>query len=326
MTRLSTRPAFSIQRGMTLIELMIGMLLGLIVVGGVLGIFIANSEAHRRTDDLARIQENARVAIQLMSRSMREAGGNPCGLPPDKGLIFHSAEVPTSNWWSGGNDFRSAFVGFANGSQFPISGSVTGSDAVITISGNAFVKTVTGDNPPDGVMHISANRGLANNDILFACSTDRGYGVVFRTTGVSGSGTNWSISRATPFNGAVAGMKATALGKINAEGWFVGNNGRGGTSLFRAFIGDNGQPEEIAPDVSAMRITYLLPNANQYVAANQIDVGDWPNIVAAYIELTLARNAANQTTLQRTVGLTVNLRNRFDWNLNRGNSNEGNQP
>jgi hypothetical protein len=108
----------------------------------------------------------------------------------------------------------------------------------------------------------------------------------------------------------------TTLGKINAEGWFVGQNTRGGTSLFRAFIGDGGQPEEIAPDVSAMRITYLLPSANQYVPANLVGNGHWPSVIAAYIELDISRNAGNGTTIQRTVGLTVNLRNRF--NLNTG--------
>ncbi|MDR2882119.1 MAG: prepilin-type N-terminal cleavage/methylation domain-containing protein, partial [Azoarcus sp.] len=113
MNRSSARPAPLIQRGMTLIELMIAMLLGLIVVGGVLGIFVANSETHRQTDDLARIQENARVAVQLMGHSMREAAGNPCGIPPGNGLIFNAAGAPAAQWWSGGADFAGAFVGFA---------------------------------------------------------------------------------------------------------------------------------------------------------------------------------------------------------------------
>jgi len=313
MTRLSARPAPSVQRGMTLVELMIAMLLGLVIVGGVLGVFAANNETQRRTGDLARIQENARVSVQFMGRSMREAGGNPCGLPPGKGLIRHATEVLSSNWWSGGDDFRSALLGYANGSGFPANGTVTmvsNSDAVITISGNAFVKTVTADAPPGGTMRIPSSRGLANGDVLFACDTNRGRGMVFRTAGISASGTEWSVSRTTPFDGAT--LHATALGKIDAEGWFVGQNARGGTSLFRAFIG--GQPEEIAPDVSAMRITYLLPGADQYVAANLIDADDWPNVIAAYIELALSRSAGNQTTIDRTVGLTVNLRNRPDLN------------
>ncbi|MCL2162520.1 MAG: prepilin-type N-terminal cleavage/methylation domain-containing protein [Betaproteobacteria bacterium] len=329
MSRLPVCPALSIQRGMTLIELMISMLLGLIVVGGVLGIFVANSETSRRTADLSRIQENARVSVQFMGRSMREAGGNPCGLPAGAGLILHTTQAPTSNWWSGGDDFTSAFIGFAEGNSFPANGAVTmvaDSDALITVSGNTFVKAVIDDDPTTQTMLVPSKEGFADGDILFACSTDKGRGVVFGTGGITASGANWSVARATPFEGAeVKSMPSTALGRINAEGWFVGENAWGGTSLFRAFNGDNGQPEEIAQDVSAMRITYLLPNANQYVAANQISNADWPNVIAAYIELTITRSAGNQTNIERSVGLTVNLRNRSGWSSS-SDPNEADPP
>ena len=327
MIRSPSPPAPSRLRGLTLIELMIAMLLGLIVVGGVLGIFVANSETHRRTDDLARIQENARASVQFMGRAMREAGGNPCGLPSAMGLIFHTAEAPAGSWWSGGDDFTSSFIGYAGGNGFPANGSVTmvaGSDALVTVSGNSFVKAVISDSPPAGAMIVPSSNGLAPGDILFACSTSKGRGVLFKAGGISASASNWSVSRTSPFDGQINAMNATALGKVNAEGWFVGENARGGTSLFRAFIGDNGKPEEIAPDVSAMQITYLLPNANQYVAASHIAHSAWPSVIAAYIELTVSRSAANGTTIKRKVGLTVNLRNRFD--LNEGNPGGGNSP
>jgi len=329
MTRLPAHPAPSIQRGMTLIEMMIAMLLGLIVIGGVMGIFISSSETNRRTDDLARIQENARTSMLFISRSLREAGGNPCGLPPGMGLIFLDMpnNIPGSSWWLGGDDFKSSLVGYASGSGFPANGNVTmvsGSDAIISVSGSASAKTVISDEPPGGAMTIPSGDGLTKDNILFACSINKGLGVIFEAGGISKSGTNWSVARKTPFNGAVENMPVTALGKINAEGWFVGQNARGGTSLYRAFIGDNGQPEEIAQDVSSMRITYLLSKANQYVAASQIDNGSWTDVIAAYIELTITRNADSETTIQRTVGLTVNLRNRI--NFDESDPDENNPP
>jgi type IV pilus assembly protein PilW len=297
---------------------MISMLLGLIVVGGVLGIFVANSETYRRTDDLARIQENARVAEQFMNRSMREAGGNPCGLPSNMSLIFHGSDVSTGSWWSGGEDFKSSFRGYAGGNGFPARGGVemvAGSDAFIAVSGNSFAKAVISDSPPGGSMNIHSKEGFAENDILFACSENKGLGVVFKAGGISASGTNWQVKRATPFGGTVAGMAATALGKISAEGWFVGKNTRGGTSLFRAFIGDGGQPEEIASDVSSMSIQYLLPDKDEYVAANEItNEADWSGVVAAYIELTISKKTGNDQPIVRTVGMTINLRNRFELN------------
>jgi type IV pilus assembly protein PilW len=313
------RPALFIQRGLTLIELMVSMTLGLIVVGGILGIFAANSETRRHMDDLSRIQENARVAIQLISRSMREAGGNPCGIPPGTGLILNTAEAPISSWWSGGKDFTSALMGYANGTGFPANGSVTmvpNSDAIIAVSANTSTTTVINDTPPNGAMIISTNKGLADGDILFACSTNSGRGVLFQAGAITVVDEDTlSVNRASSFAGEVANMKVTALGKISAEGWFVGNNERGGTSLFRAFIRNYGQPgqEEIAPDVSAMRVTYLLPNTNLYVAANQIPAGSWSNVTAAHIDLTITRTQnPSASPITRTVGLTIKFRNRLE--------------
>ena len=314
MTRV--RPTPFLQRGLTLVELMIAMLLGLIVISGVLGIFVANSETHRRTSDLSRIQENARVAVQLMGQSMREAGGNPCGLPPGvSGLFHYMPNNMTDNWWSGGTDFSTSFIGFrGTDNSFTANGSVTKvatSDALIIVSGNAFVKTVINDTPPGGAIIVPDNRGIATGDILFACNPDVGRSAIFAAGTIAPSGTNWSVARAAPFSGAVAGMTAASLSRLNAEAWFVGENGRGGTSLYRAFIGSN-QPEEVAQDVTDMQITYLMAGENQYDFANTISSANrWTDVIAAHIELTVARRVDASTNIERTVALTVNLRNRF---------------
>lgn len=70
------KPA-SAERGFTLIELMIAMLLSLIVIAVVGGLFLANSNTFRATDDASRLQENGRFAMQTLSRVVRQAGHIP---------------------------------------------------------------------------------------------------------------------------------------------------------------------------------------------------------------------------------------------------------
>jgi len=114
-------------RGLTLVELMISMLIGMIVVAGTVGIFFANSLTQRRTDDLSRIQESARAAFELMGRSLREAGGNACGVPESSITGLNG-----SDWWKDGPGLR----GYAAGT-FPAKGGLTpasGSDALVVIS------------------------------------------------------------------------------------------------------------------------------------------------------------------------------------------------
>lgn len=66
------------QRGLSLIELMIAMLIGLVLVLGVVQVFIASRSAYALSQGLARVQENGRFAVDYLSRDIRMAGHMGC--------------------------------------------------------------------------------------------------------------------------------------------------------------------------------------------------------------------------------------------------------
>lgn len=66
------------QRGLTLIELMIAMLLGVFLIGGVLQIFVSTKQTYRMQENLARLQENGRFAMNFLERDIRMAGYRSC--------------------------------------------------------------------------------------------------------------------------------------------------------------------------------------------------------------------------------------------------------
>jgi type IV pilus assembly protein PilW len=66
------------QRGLTLVELMIAMILGLFLIGGLLQIFISSKQTYRMQEALSRLQENGRFAIDFMTRDIRLAGFKGC--------------------------------------------------------------------------------------------------------------------------------------------------------------------------------------------------------------------------------------------------------
>src|SRR5690606_29784673 len=66
------------QRGVTLVELMVAMLLGLILTGGAIQVFIGNRAAYDFNEGLARLQENGRFAIDSLSFRTRMAGYFGC--------------------------------------------------------------------------------------------------------------------------------------------------------------------------------------------------------------------------------------------------------
>jgi type IV pilus assembly protein PilW len=62
------------QRGLTLVELMIAMTLGLMIVGSVLGVYVGASRNLSQNDRHARMQENARYALRAIAEDVVMAG------------------------------------------------------------------------------------------------------------------------------------------------------------------------------------------------------------------------------------------------------------
>lgn len=65
-------------RGFTLVELMISMLLGLILVGGIYSVFTENAQTSRFVQGSSRVQENARFALSELVSHARMIGYMGC--------------------------------------------------------------------------------------------------------------------------------------------------------------------------------------------------------------------------------------------------------
>ena len=74
MTRIR-RPA---QQGLTLIELLVAMVLGLLVAAGIVTVFSSTSNSSKAQTQLARLQEEGRYAITRLTGDLRMANGHYC--------------------------------------------------------------------------------------------------------------------------------------------------------------------------------------------------------------------------------------------------------
>ena len=83
------------QRGITLIELMISMLLGLVLIAGIVQIFIGNRVTYQFTQGLGSIQENARFTLDHIAFNARMSGYRGC-----------LADIAIFNNLNGPNTFR----------------------------------------------------------------------------------------------------------------------------------------------------------------------------------------------------------------------------
>lgn len=319
--------------GFSLVELMVAMVLGLLVSGSAVGIFISNRQANRATDSLSRIQENARTAFELMARDVREAGGNPCG----RNLLVTSViNGAGANWW---DSLANPVIGYDDGIPFPDDDGtrVAGTDAIEIKSAEPGSLTVTEHDPVAAEFKVNTvNHGLNDGDVAVAC--DGSQATVFQITNAS-PGTNVTVvhntgATVTPGNcskGLGFPTVCSAVGnsyqygansvltKLRARRWFIGNNLRGDRSLYQAALRTTGgvavvTNEEITEGVRDMQITYLFGTGNDYVAANAVPAGAWNQVRAVRINLTMQGLEAvgtDGTALNRSLAQTVALRNRM---------------
>ena len=66
------------QRGLTIVEIMVAMVLSLILMAGVIEVFMGSKNTYRVNEALGRLQEEGRMALEFMSRDVRMAGYSGC--------------------------------------------------------------------------------------------------------------------------------------------------------------------------------------------------------------------------------------------------------
>lgn len=327
------------QFGFSLVELMVALVLGLIIIGGVINIFTSNQQIFRTNEALGRLQENARISFELMAREIRQAGGNLCGVTRVANVLNNPGSAWSSNWAGGTvrgfDDTQPATNIIATGTTVP--GRVADTDAILVLSGGLDNEVRIRDhNPRSAVLHTAlGNHGIKAGEILMVC--DSGSAAIFQMTGPSSNNPDHIVhntGKAQPPGNCSKGLgyppvcesvgnsknfTGGSVTKLTASTWYVGNNSRGGRSLYR--ITPNGI-DEIAEGVVDMQIDYLLRTettgtlGSDWVTARAIT--DWTRsapqqVVAVRLRLTLntlASVGTDQRPVVRQLIHVVHLRNR----------------
>jgi len=91
------------QQGITLIELLISLSLGLMLLLGLLTLYMGNKKTYLLAQELARIQEDGRIAMHIISRDLRMAGYSGCGRSNEINLHTKQFNIANSliGWHAG---------------------------------------------------------------------------------------------------------------------------------------------------------------------------------------------------------------------------------
>ena len=308
------------QRGFTMVELMVALLLGLVLIGGVINVFLTSGQTLRVNQNLSRVHENARFAIEMFSREIREAGMVPCGSTLSANVLRGSGgSVP---WWA--STYDGMVRGFDDGqNSTAIKGfgastadRVGGTDALLILrpsSDEADLRRLASRDPAensftDASVISTAVKSRYDSRPALVCDGKSAALLQIGAASVSlgeydyGTGTyNCSMNLGSADAACATTTPRTfdagaQLTRWDPAFWYVGHNSRGTKSLYRMGIKLNSSTgavendvQEMVPDVENMEIDYLTRNrdndnvlATDWVAASAF-TGGWTSTTAEVV-------------------------------------------
>ena len=316
------------QSGLTLIELMIAMVLGLLVVLAAGGIFLSNQQASRSTQAVGYMQDASLFAFELIAKYVREAGGNACdaGLIPNVLATAAAGATPLgSNWFLA---FDHPLYGFeANAAGSPAH--QTGADVLQLIRMGDDVRTVSVQPAAVGpnFAYLPATPAIGAAQYVYVC--DHAVLGVFNSGSTEISGGTLAVpasgNTCTYFsrpNAATCGGTGIAyqydkyamLGTVQGVRWFTRDT-TNGPALFRQV--NDGAAEEVLRGVGNLQLSYLTP-AGYVLASDLLTATGWQEVRAVRITMDLVEEGrsgvgaagAGASQLSRRVEHVVTLRNR----------------
>ncbi|MBK9217167.1 MAG: prepilin-type N-terminal cleavage/methylation domain-containing protein [Uliginosibacterium sp.] len=236
-TRLSQRAG---ARGVTLVELMIAMVLGLLILAAVSAVYLSSKQTFRANDNLARVQENVRTAFDTLTHDIREAAFFGCaGQDTVKDLNFINALNNNTRLLF---DFKSPVFGYEAISttawnETPDSGDrrpLTGRDILVVRTVAEGGGPIVEQDKTNLRLSVSENSGIVVGDILLANNCKNV--AVFQATAVATNAKLDVISAGvgvqTPGNSINDFLKATPfkdgeLRRIVTRVYYVADNAAG---------------------------------------------------------------------------------------------------
>ncbi|MFC6634567.1 PilW family protein [Microbulbifer taiwanensis] len=291
------------QRGLSLIELMIGILLSSVLLLGVLQIFQSNSDTMRMQTAFSRVQESGRFAVDLLSREIRSA--DYWGCAPDLDSIENHLSAGSGFFASVGADGVQG-VNDAKSSEKVDSVDVVDGTDILILSGAVDACGGAGRmvDPTDSSaydLEVSSNCPVKKGQVVLVSNCKAGdVMVISAVNGDLGSG-NRTIEHDT---GAISGSTMTNTSSTLAQGYgadskillpyqrtyFIAESATGTNSLFVSDEDSNTQ--ELVPGIEDMQVSYGRDTTGNGVVNTWLDassdLGVMEDITAIKLQLLVA--------------------------------------
>lgn len=298
------------QKGFSLLEIMIALVLSSVVIGGTLSVFVNTKKSQRFTNALSQIQESGRFALEFLKHDVRMIGYQGCNSYGEPTVNIVSNVITQANFEA--NKFQGYEVksGWAAGTPFSSKiQAINGTDAIS-------LTRVTDFSSKNKLMAQSSNQIEVSNSPEITISpkahmlvmiSDCESADLFKVTSLSSDSNAIKLNHST--GSPIRKSYDTDSAKISSYRqviYFIGDtkrkNERGDPiyALYQAKAPFTTQhTQELIEGVENMQILYgeSLPSGNmRYVPANQTgpDI-NWRNVKSVKIALLMTTNQAVRT-------------------------------
>ena len=155
--------------GITLVELMIAMVLGILLIGAVIGVFLGTSQTYRTQEAMSKVQETGRFAIEILARDIRQVGFRGACMPDAtvNSLLDPSGAGYDATIFEFGTD---ALVGWhqeAGAFSAVMSGYVTGTDTILIKKSSSMDSRPTGNTPRNAAtVNLNGPSGIEREQLV----------------------------------------------------------------------------------------------------------------------------------------------------------------
>ena len=301
-------------RGLSLVELMVGLVLGLFVIGVMSAVYLGSRNTFVAQESGSRLQENGRFVMDTIANDLRMSGFRGC-LGTD--VVDNTLNTPAALLYNfgvpiwGSHNIGSAWSPALSTPADGLSALAAGDVLVVRRPAGTGWSLIAEMANASAALPITPTTSFAQGDLLMLA--DCANAAVLQATNAT-PGADGSVAHVTGAGGVVPGVARNALVRTFANDariwrmqtkiyYLAASQRRSGQVALWLYVNpvyDGGsQRSELVTGVERLALTYGVDTdgdfaADRFLRADQ--VGNWSQVVDARVELLLAGNSDTQTS------------------------------
>ena len=313
-------------RGLSLVELMVALVLGLLITAGLLQLFTSSRVTFQTSDAMARVQESGRFAAELIKREFRQAGTHgfcaarieitnhePAGCLAI-GDNFFPDTWSLTGWEFGGTGINDDYTletdldpGGASAGDWSstapsgnlpgvLSGLAAPGSDVLLVRRLEILSGITADgiqDPATNTLDLTDTHGLPDDAMVLVTNCASGVDMF------QNSGDSDTFSKSAIVDWSTAYDESMQAFHVQSVAYYVGVNADGEPGLFRRVLGCGGaeDPEELVQGIESLQILYGYSDSaaaggdgqsvDRWLRADQVPTDGWPQVVALQLGMSI---------------------------------------